>query len=733
MTSKNWFFKGMTEEIKRRLWAAALSAVIFFFSFPVVMVYLTTVAYVDTDINRKMRLASDALNILSYRNGWTGFLMAVLAVVLGISGFSYLNSRRKVDFYHSLPVRREKLFAVQYTTGILIAAVPYLVFVLTAAAIASAYGVSSADAFSTALKGWGFEMLSFLVLYTTAVIAVMMTGNTVVALLGFGVFNGLFPLFLGMWSGLAENCLDTFCNYDLMAGWVPRTSPLAFYISGFSEDMAAGKVISRLAVSAILLLIAVVLHKKRPSEAAGKAMAFSISQPVIGVLLVTEFSVAGLIFFWSLGSGSLGWALFGLLAGGVLSHCVIEIIYHFDFKKLFCCKGQLALSLILGFGFFALFRWDLTGYDRWIPAEDKVQSAAVYCNNLDGWVDYGYFGAAGEEYEGGHWNWQSVQDRVFADMSLADAGLACEVAERWQSLPQPEEDDYSWDYVYVKFQMNSGRQVLRRYRFPQGTLEEAFQMIYEDPGYKAGRYPVLFMDPGEVEEIQLSVKGERQFLKKQAAVSGEQLGALLEAYQADLRELTLEESGEAPLAEIRFLDGQRLKAVEIGQMRYNSDVEYYPIYPACSRTVSWLAAAGIPVDQKVDPDSIRSVQVEVEVEELVSSETVLGADTYEEQVLVSSYKTYMETDREVIRRLAKRMIYAPYREYQNLSEWDGYTYLDVNFYAGSAEEALSRGNGDYTRTDQGEIYYTLRFYIPDSPLSEELRERALEHEEPSMG
>src|SRR5699024_2530144 len=238
------------------------------------------------------------------------------------------------------------------------------------------------------------------------------------------------------------------------------------------------------------------------------------------------------------------------------------------------------------------------------------------------------FGAAGEEYEGGHWNWQSVQERVFADMSLADAGLACGVAERWQSLPQPEEDDYSWDYVYVKFQMNSGRQVLRRYRFPQGTLEEAFQMIYEDPGYKAGRYPVLSMDPGEVEEVQLSVKGERQFLKKQAAVSGEQLGALLEAYQADLRELTLQESGEATLAEIRFLDGPMLKAMALDQM-YNSDVEYYPIYPACSRTVSWLAAAGMPVDQKVDPDSIRSVQVEVEVEELVSSETVLGADTYE--------------------------------------------------------------------------------------------------------
>ena len=107
MTSKNWFFSGLTEELKRRLWAAALSAMIFFFSFPVVMVYLTTVEF--TDGSRIQQFSREALQLLSYRNAWTIFLMAVLAALLGVSGFSYLNSRQKVDFYHSLPIRREKL------------------------------------------------------------------------------------------------------------------------------------------------------------------------------------------------------------------------------------------------------------------------------------------------------------------------------------------------------------------------------------------------------------------------------------------------------------------------------------------------------------------------------------------------------------------------------------------------------------------------------------------------
>lgn len=46
-----------------------------------------------------------------------------------------------------------------------------------------------------------------------------------------------------------------------------------------------------LIVSLLLIAAAVFLYKKRPSEAAGKAMAFAVSQPVIRVLITV---VAGL-------------------------------------------------------------------------------------------------------------------------------------------------------------------------------------------------------------------------------------------------------------------------------------------------------------------------------------------------------------------------------------------------------------------------------------------------------
>ena len=63
--------------------------------------------------------------------------------------------------------------------------------------------------------------------------------------------------------------------------------------------------------------------------------------------------------------------------------------------------------------------------------------------------------------------------------------------------------------------------------------------------------------------------------------------------------------------------------------------------------------------------------------------------------------------------------------YQNLYENEGDVYLDVDFYAESAAEADSLGDGNYARTDQGEIYYTVRYYLPAGDLADELTEKAV--------
>lgn len=74
------------------------------------------------------------------------------------------------------------------------------------------------------------------------------------------------------------------------------------------------------------------LYRKRPSEAAGKAMAFKKSMPPIRILLVLGIGLAGGMFFWSLQS-RLRWGLFGTMVSVVLTHCIVEIIYHLILRR----------------------------------------------------------------------------------------------------------------------------------------------------------------------------------------------------------------------------------------------------------------------------------------------------------------------------------------------------------------------------------------------------------------
>lgn len=110
-------------------------------------------------------------------------------------------------------------------------------------------------------------------------------------------------------------------------------------------------------------MFALWLYKKRPSEGAGKSLVFLISKPLIRIAVTITSGMAGAMFGWSIQS-RLGWTLFFLVCGAIISHCVIEIIYHADFKKLFSNRIQLAGCVTAGVAMVLVFRYDMVGYDR---------------------------------------------------------------------------------------------------------------------------------------------------------------------------------------------------------------------------------------------------------------------------------------------------------------------------------------------------------------------------------
>ena len=213
MTSKNLFSEKkvcdriwglMKEDIKRRIWVLALMFLAFFFALPVKLALVMENArrmefraYNDYEPIEKLLpehftakqyemmtaffKREVVLDEISYGNGLMVFLFLMAAVVVGVTAFSYLHNKKKVDFYHSIPVRREVLFAVQYGDGILIPAAAYLFGCLLFTAVAAAYGVPVSEFFGSMSAAFGMNLLYYSLVYGTVTVAMMMTGNIAVS------------------------------------------------------------------------------------------------------------------------------------------------------------------------------------------------------------------------------------------------------------------------------------------------------------------------------------------------------------------------------------------------------------------------------------------------------------------------------------------------------------------------------------------------------------------------
>ena len=162
MTSKNLFFNLMREDLKRRLWAVALTFLTFFFSLPVA-VALTLSESRNMEESYQGMLHS-ARSVLGFNNGFIAVIIVLLSLILGVTSFSWLHSRKKVDFYHSLPVRREKLFFVNYLDGALILFFAYAVNLLLGLLVAMVNGIAPGDVIPAAFGASGFLFLHFVML-----------------------------------------------------------------------------------------------------------------------------------------------------------------------------------------------------------------------------------------------------------------------------------------------------------------------------------------------------------------------------------------------------------------------------------------------------------------------------------------------------------------------------------------------------------------------------------------
>lgn len=467
MTSKSFSSKGLLgNSMRRNLWALVLSGVGFFLSLllPALMTMqnaleqrvldLKEIPQAHVEINWQNAM-NNAASMLSGGNLFVKIVFIVLAVVCGVAMFAYLHSRQKVDFYHSLPISRTRLFANNFLTGVVCTFSTYLAMLAITVACAYAMGCGEAVRWDEIGGAILCNLIVFLLIYALTVLTAVVCGNTIITLLLLA-----WVFFSPMLVRVLQFCLfykfyDTFtANAGQLVGAIRLTPVVQYFVLHGTHyigehvigvlqpgESALGLLVGYLIAAAVVTALALFLFRIRKSERAGTALAFTPTKLPIKVYMCLTMGVA---FGWVFGmiAGNF-WFWPGLVVGTVLFHWIVEIIYAFDFRAIFARPLHLlAILVVLVAGMLAM-QFDVTGYDTWLPDRDDLTAVDINGSGEPALTDPANIDAVHRLMEIGVQTMQEEDTDGDGSLSYTFVTVNCQMgsrtAARQYMLPETEE------------------------------------------------------------------------------------------------------------------------------------------------------------------------------------------------------------------------------------------------------------------------------------------------------
>lgn len=503
MTSRNSFWVSSVENHKRRIWVWIIAVLVQITSYVgVLTVYLSRIKMwnEEGDYIRAEEFQSALYQATQDALGFQDNLMVILmglGFMIGMQGFSYLYDRKKVDMYHSVPVDKNKRFLVIYVNGIIIYLSTTFASLLAGVILAAVQNAVNVEVMAVIGVGFLWNFLLFLVMYHTAILAVMLTGNRFITLFASGIFALYEMMLYILFDNLQEAFFET--KDSFYVSQEPKLSAVSDYLDHISEIKNLGSV-REMATTALpfygkwFLLAAAILaaawlcYRKRPSEAAGKAIAFPISEPVIKVAIVIPAAIGLGMWVYGAGYGDTILAFVTMTAGGVIGSAVMEVIYDFDLKSVFrhlISSGIAMAGIVI---IFFIFKEDIFGYDKYVPAEDKVESAAVVLSEYPEFWDENF-------------NYVDISETTAEKMHITNLEPILKLAFK----AQQEEPDKMKDprKMHVLYRLKSGRKAGRGFYidFDNPANAELLNQIIGTEEYKEGTYQVM-TDKESFEQMQ---------------------------------------------------------------------------------------------------------------------------------------------------------------------------------------------------------------------------------------
>ncbi len=636
MTLKNCCsdLKLLLGNLRRSLWFVTLSGIVMFFAMPVaLMLRIQVVMQRVEEGNTTLALAGMNLGqeFFTLNNKAVTIIFIIAAIVASQTAFYYLHSRKQVDFYHSLPIRRERLFTVSFFSGACSFLLPYLIMLIISLIIFSASGLMQYISVWIVLKGLLFNAMYFILVYCVGVISAMLTGNLIVQLLGTGTLLSIGPVMVGMWVTYVQKAYATFYGgFYSFDKWAIYLSPVTAYFTANAagNDMGSlsGALIGTLAAG-LLFASALLLYRGRPSEAAGHAISFKTARPIIKYPIVLNIALLSGLFFSSVSSDEgAGWMIFGFICGGVLSHFMMEVIYSFDFKAIFKNLKGLGIFSLLFAVVGAGMALDVTGYNSYIPARDSVVGVSL---DMTSFVD-GYMTGSMLDYDqnGRNMDSQRLEKTVMRDSGVIDTALA--LAKKGVESEKSDYVDLNGNRgLGIVYTLESGRRVARYYRsVPYEACLEDIKTIFDTREYKSANYPIFRMMDFSRCGSYINAFYPSKSGKVHKITDPQKQQKLAQAYRQDIQTLTFDDLKS--MLPIAYYAGYNLDDEEDADdiLNYGSywghTYFYCPIYPTFENTLRAAEALGIEISTGYEPGLVRSVTVMCDEETKIRAESASG-------------------------------------------------------------------------------------------------------------
>ncbi|MBE5875990.1 MAG: hypothetical protein E7290_03775 [Lachnospiraceae bacterium] len=602
MTSKSLFFKRIKQDLHQRVWFPVILFIISFF--PMELTLVSELDRLQHKVNPIERMTQYMVEFFTLANPFS-IVTGVAALICALSGFSFMHSARKLDTYHSMPVKREQIFWQQYVYGILYYVIPVVIHVIICLGIGVALGAFRVEALSNMVWFALIQTLFFVLFYSVCVTAVCLTGNMVISVLGCGVLLIYSWVLYGLKTSLYDIFFDTY--YYNQAGTIWAFSPLHLIANMLSDADYTGFVyadctlhyVKMLMQAAVYTLVALWLYKKRPTEAAGKSIAFGFAEPVIKAMIALPVTIVGAFLFRSVVENDArdGWFIFGGIFSLVLSCLVMEAIFRQNPREVFAHAKHLIVNGAIAATVIVIFRFDVFGYDYYMPANVKNYAISIY-NLGDIYM-----------YRDSHREWSlenmeltpSESITKLIEQAIEDSETSHNMYYTYEKLA----DGAIYFSMYVKYELDNGKEEYRCYllNILNDSTQQLLNEIYNTDEYKLGIYPIL--SDGWKKQYN-TVQVTTAYAEDRFALSEERMAKLIETYQRELKALRYEEIwNESPVASLGF---EWDMSVDNSQMHCYED--NYKIYDSFTQTIALLEEYGCIMETTLPAEMITAIEID---------------------------------------------------------------------------------------------------------------------------